>query len=156
MPICARMTTMGIAGRMRVLRIRAGLSHGQMAQRLELNVAWYADLERHDGELAATLSVFKAMELASLLGVRLHELLGLAPDTVPQVALFDLPQLILARVRRDAISVSQLEQRLGWELADFIASPLQALAALPLQFLQDLAAVLEVSLQALIPDQSVD
>ncbi len=147
---------MSIAGRMRVLRIQAGLSHGQMAQRLELNVAWYADLEKHDGELAATLSVFKAMELASLLGVRLHELLGLAPDAAPQVALFDLPQLILARVRRDAISISQLEQRLGWELADFLASPLQALAALPLKFLQDLAAVLEVSLQALIPDQSED
>jgi DNA-binding XRE family transcriptional regulator len=69
-------TNTGLAARLRAIRVRAGKSQAEIAQRLGLNEAWYADLEQRDGELAASLTLFKAMELASLFGVTLHELIG--------------------------------------------------------------------------------
>ena len=39
---------MGPAARIRGLRIRAGKSQAEMSQLLELNPAWYADLEYRD------------------------------------------------------------------------------------------------------------
>ena len=101
---------MGIAARIRALRIRAGKSQADMAQRLDLNIAWYADLEKRDDELASTLTLFKAMELASIFGVTLPELMDEPAGAVERVELIELPGRIKAHLKRNGISIGQLEE----------------------------------------------
>ena len=144
---------MGIAARVRAFRVRAGKSQAEMAQRLELNEAWYADLERHDDELASTLTIFKAMEMVSILGVTLAELLDEPALADERIALIDLPDRILAHASRKRISVAQLEEQIGWELHDFVDAPVSSAAGLPIRFYQALAAALGINWLALVPDQ---
>lgn len=144
---------MEIAARVRAFRVRAGKSQAEMAQRLALNEAWYADLEKHDGELASTLSLFKAMELASIFGVTLAELLDEPPVTDERIALIDLPDRILAHASRKGISVAQLEEQIGWELQDFVGAPVRSAAGLPIRFFQALAAAIGINWLALVPDE---
>ncbi len=146
---------MGPAARIRGLRIRAGKSQAEVSQLLELNPAWYADLEHRDEELASTLTIFKAMELASIFGVSLHELLGAPPIAHERIALMELPERIIAHAKREAISIEQLERQVGWELREFLASPVQMAAEFPVQFFQVLAAALGINWLALIPDENV-
>jgi DNA-binding XRE family transcriptional regulator len=145
---------MGIAARVRAFRIRAGKSQPEMAQRLGLNMAWYSDLETRDDELASTLTIFKAMELASIFGVSLHELLDEPPVTGDLIALPELPDRIIAHAKREGISVEQLAERVGWELHEFLGSPVQFAAEFPILFFQSIAAVLGINWLALVPDES--
>ena len=143
---------MGTAAHIRALRIRAGKSQAEIARRLELNMAWYADLEIRDDELASTLTIFKAMELASMLGVPLHELLDLPAIAGPHIAFVDLPGRIAAHAAQAGMSIEQLEQKTGWELREFIAAPVQSAAELPILFFQAIAALLGISWLALVPE----
>lgn len=142
---------MGIAARIRASRIRAGKSQADLARTLDLNIAWYADLEARDEEFASTLTMFKAMELASILGVPLHELLDAPPVAGERIALMGLPDRILAHAKRAGISVEQLEGRVGWELREFLASPVQSAAEMPIEFFQAIAAALGINWLALVP-----
>lgn len=126
-----------------------------MSQLLELNPAWYADLEHRDEELASTLTIFKAMELASIFGVSLHELLGAPPIAHERIALMELPERIIAHAKREAISIEQLERQVGWELREFLACPVQMAAEFPVRFFQVLATALGINWLALIPDENV-
>ena len=148
------MNRVGIAARIRAYRIRAGKSQADIAKSLDINIAWYADLESRDGELAATLTLFKAMELASILGAPLHELFDEAPFTGEPIALMELPEHILAHAKHAGITIEQLEERTGWDLREFLASPVQAAAELPLEFFQAVAAQLGINWLALVPDES--
>jgi transcriptional regulator with XRE-family HTH domain len=143
----------GIAARIRAYRIRAGKSQADIAKTLDTNVAWYADLETRDSELAATLTLFKTMELASILGAPLHELFGEPAYTGEPIALMELPEPILAYAKHQGISIEQLEERTGWDLREFLASPVQSAAELPLEFFQAIAALLGINWLALVPDE---
>lgn len=142
---------MGTAARVRGLRIRAGKSPAEMTQLLGLNPAWYADLEQHDDELASTLTLFQAMQLASILGVRLHDLLDEPPVSGQRISLMELPDRIVAHTKREGITVEQFEDRVGWELGEFLKSPVQTAAELPILFLQAVAAALGINWLALVP-----
>jgi len=83
-----------------------------MAQSLGLNLACCADLEVRDDELVPTLTIFEAMELASILGVLLHELLD-APPAAQRIALSDLPARITAYAGQVGIPIEQLEDQLA-------------------------------------------
>ncbi len=143
---------MGTAARIRALRVKAGKSQAQIAKRLELNPAWCADLERHDDELASTLTMFKAMELASILGVSLYDLLE-EPRAAESIALVELPDRLIAHAKREGLSVEQLGDRIGWELREFIDAPVQSAAELPILFFQAVAAALGINWLALVPDE---
>jgi DNA-binding XRE family transcriptional regulator len=145
---------MGIAARIRAMRIRAGKSQAEMAQRLGLNIAWYADLEARDDELTSTLTIFKAMELASIFGVTLPALLDEPPVADELIALMELPDRILAHAKREGISIEQLEERMGWELREFLGAPVQLAAEFPILFFQALAAALGINWLALIPEET--
>jgi hypothetical protein len=118
-----------------------------------LNAAWYADLEQHDDELASTLTLFQAMELASAVGVRLRDLVPESPAPDELIPLMELPDRIRAQMSRDGISIEQLEDRVGWELREFLDSPLRVAAELPIMFLQAIAAHLGINWLALVPDE---
>jgi transcriptional regulator with XRE-family HTH domain len=146
-------TGVGPAARLRALRIRAGLSRGDVARQLAINDAWYADLEAHDGELASTLSLFKVLELATLLRVPLHEVMGESPVAGKRFALPDLPQLVRAHARQQRISIEELQARVGPELRAVLDHPIQAASDLPLGFFQALAKELGINWLALAPQE---
>ena len=144
---------MGIAARIRALRVRAGKSQAHVAGSLGLNSAWYADLETRDDELAATLTMFKAMELASLLDVSLHDLFDAPAAGNAHLPLIDLPDRITAHAKRARMSIEQLEEKTGWDLREFLASPVQAAAELPILFFQAVATELGMNWLILVPDE---
>ena len=125
-----------------------------MTQLLALNLAWYSDLEQRDDELASTLTIFKAMELASIFGVTLNELLDEPLVADERIALMELPDRIIAHAKHEGISVEQLEERVGWELHEFLGSPVRLAAELPILFFQALAAALGINWLALVPDEN--
>jgi transcriptional regulator with XRE-family HTH domain len=147
---------MGVAARIRALRIRAGRSQAELAQAVGLNVAWYADLEIRDNELAATLTLFKAMELASVFAVPLHELLGEPTVAGDPIGLIDLPQRIVDHAKNAGISIEQLEERTGWELREFLDSPILTAAHMPIAFFQAVASALGINWLSLVPDERAD
>jgi transcriptional regulator with XRE-family HTH domain len=142
----------GTAARIRAFRVRAGRSKDEMAQRLALNPAWYEDLEQDDAELASTLNLFQALDLASVLGVELHELFPERPAPTRRVDLVELPDMIEAHLARTGVSLAQLEERAGWPLDAFMTAPVQTAAELPLTFLQSLASELALDWLSLTPE----
>lgn len=124
-----------------------------MAASLGLNGAWYADLETRDDELAATLTMFKAMELASLLGVPLHDLFDAPAPGDAHLSLVDLPDHIAAHAKKARMSIEQLEEKTGWDLREFLASPVQTATELPILFFQTVAAELGMNWLILVPDE---
>ena len=144
---------MGTAAQIRNCRVRAGKSAREVAQHLGINDAWYDDLEQHDDELTSTLTLFQAIELASMLGVPLHKLLGAEPSSDVSISLVDLPTLINEYVARNGISVDDFQDQVGWELHDFIQSPLKVAAESPIMFIRSLAEHLGLDWLALVPDE---
>jgi transcriptional regulator with XRE-family HTH domain len=143
---------MGTAERIRFCRVRAGKSAQQVAADLGLNDAWYRDLECNDGELTSTLTLFQAMQLASLLGVQLADLVAETGASSGRIALLDLPSMVERRVESEGISIEEFEDRVGWEVRGFLQSPVKVAAELPIEFLQDLAAELGISWLSLLPE----
>jgi len=143
---------MGTADRLRTARIRAGKSKAQVAERLGLNSAWYEDLEQRDDELAATLTIFQAMDLASTIGLRLGDLFDDGAPPAHHVLIIDLPARIRAHLASTGLSLEQFEDQVGWELGPFLASPVQVAAELPIAFFQALAAPLGIHWLSLVPE----
>lgn len=141
----------GTAEKIRSARIRAGKSKAEVAERLGLNAAWYDDLERRDEELAATLTIFQAMALAALLGVRLGDLFDDGAPPGPPIAIIDLPARISVHLAGAGLSLAQFEEQVGWELGPFLDAPVQLAAELPIAFLQALAAPLGIHWLSLAP-----
>lgn len=141
-----------VAGNLRATRIRAGKSREQVAAHLALNPAWYADLEQHDGELAATLTLFQGVALAEFLGVRLADLFGESAPAADAIALQDLPALVRAHAAAAGITLEAFEAQLGVELGPFLDAPLQLATELPIAFFQALAAQLGLHWLRLVPD----
>jgi transcriptional regulator with XRE-family HTH domain len=145
---------MGTAAQIRALRIRAGKTRAEMAKTLGLNEAWYADLEQRDEELASTLTLFQAMELASALGVSLRDLVPGSPEPDAHIPFMELPDRIRAQISRDGVSIEQFEDQVGWELVQFLDSPLQAATELPIVFFQAIATYLGIDWLALVPEEN--
>jgi len=143
---------MGIAATLRSHRIRAGKSQTDLADELRLNPAWIQDLERRDGELAATLSLFQAMELAAAVGTDLRTIFATDAPVGPHVSIIELPGMVRALLDREGRTVADLEDELGWEIVPLLEAPLQVATELPLAFLQALAARLGIPWLAMIAE----
>jgi transcriptional regulator with XRE-family HTH domain len=146
---------MGIAAQVRSFRVRAGKSASEVAHHVGLNDAWYHDLEQNDEELASTLTLFQAIELASALGARLHDLVG---EAAPRAAvpLMDLPSLIRAHLARAGISLEELEEQVGWDLQELMQAPLKVAAESPIAFFQAVAGHLGIDWLSLVPDEAAE
>jgi hypothetical protein len=51
------------------------------------------------------------------------------------------------------MTIEQFEDSVGWELHDFLKSPVRLAAELPIAFLQAIAAALGISWLSLVPDE---
>jgi hypothetical protein len=90
-----------------------------------------------------------------LVGVTLFELVN-QPAVAARIAITTLPDKVVTAMKRDGVSVRQLEKDLGFDLHGFLASPIRAATELPIAFFQQLSARLGINWLALIPDQSDD
>jgi hypothetical protein len=93
------------------------------------------------------------MDLASILGVHLRDLLGDGASPEESISIAELPERINAHVARQGISVEQFEDQVGWELRDFLSSPINGAAELPIVFLQAVASPLGIDWLSLVPDE---
>jgi transcriptional regulator with XRE-family HTH domain len=143
---------MGIAATLRSHRIRSGKSRADLAAELQLNPAWIQDLERRDDELASTLSLFQAMELAAAVGTDLRTLFAVGAPAAQHVSIIELPGLIRALLDREGRAVADLEEELGWEILPLLEAPLQVATEMPLAFLQAVATRLGIPWSALIAE----
>jgi len=125
-----------------------------MAQLLGVNIHWYGDLEQHDDELASTLTLAQALRLASLLDVKLVDLLAVPGEPDEVISLEQLPERIADCISREGISVEQFEDRVGWELRRFLESPVESGPELPIMFFQALAEGLGVHLLSVLPHEN--
>ena len=144
---------MGTAAHLRYCRVRAGKSRHEVAQHLGINDAWYHDLEEQDDELASTLTVFQALELAFFLGVRLRDLLAEGRSPAEVIDLTELPSRITQRLAQSGIPIEQFEAEVGWDLREFLSSPIKVAAESPIAFLQALAKHLDLDWLSLVPDE---
>jgi transcriptional regulator with XRE-family HTH domain len=144
---------LGTAAQIRSYRVRAGKSSSEVAHQIGLNDAWYHDLEQNDDELASTLTLFQGIELASALGVRLHDLIGEAAAPRMAVPLMDLPSLVGAHLARAGMSMEAFEEQVGWDLQELMQAPLKAAAESPIMFLQAIAEQLGMNWLSLVPEE---
>ena len=107
---------------------------------------------RYDDELTSTLTIFQALQLASLLGVRLEDLLTENVPSSSKIALLDLPSMVKGHIAREGISIEEFESRVGWELQEFLQSPVKVAAELPIMFLRDVSGPLGINWLSLAPE----
>jgi transcriptional regulator with XRE-family HTH domain len=144
---------MGTAENIRTHRVRAGKSAQQVAAQLGLNEAWYRDLEREDDELSSTLTLFQGLQLASLLSVRLRDLVTDNAPSSDRVALVDLPSIVRKHIARAGTSIEEFESTVGWDLQEFLESPIKVASELPIAFLRDLSGPLGINWLSLVPEE---
>lgn len=133
--------------------MRAGKTREEVARHLDINESWYDDLERRDDELVSTLSLFQAIELAACLGVRLPQLLDSRTSPDSTIGLVKLPDVIRNHLVSNKLSLAQFEELVGWELEDFLKSPIKVAAEAPILFLRDLAGHLGMDWLSLVPEE---
>lgn len=142
---------MGVAAQLRNYRVRAGKSRAEVVEHLGLNDAWYDDLETYDEELTSTLTLFQTMQLASFLGLGLRELVG-GPEAPNEVlSILDLPSRIRSHIEQKGISIDQFEDEVGWDIRDFLESPLKVAAESPIMFLQAVSEALGINWLSVVP-----
>ena len=135
----------GNAEAVRAARKAAGKDPGELAAALDMSYESYRDIESYDDELTSVISFREAVTLADLLELDLRRLFG-ADETV--ITFADLAAAL--RVRLGETPLEQLENELGWELADAVADP-DAFAEFSLDGLADVAAPLGLDWRQLLP-----
>jgi transcriptional regulator with XRE-family HTH domain len=142
---------MSTAARIRARREATGKSVAEVAGLLGVNDESYEDVELHDDELATVFSLSQALSLASILEVSLNDLLGDDEFRGNRLPLVELPKLIGSCLSSENISLEDFEGEVGWQLDQFLDSPLRTALELPPSFLQDLASRLGVDWRSIIP-----
>jgi hypothetical protein len=135
----------GYAEAIRAAREAAGKDPGELAAALDMSWESYRDIESYDDEITSVVSFREAVTLADLLELDLRRLFG-ADDTI--VTFEELAAAL--RVRLGETPLEQLENELGWELADALADP-DAFAEFSLDGLADVAAPFGIDWRNLLP-----
>jgi len=135
----------GYAEAVRAAREAAGKDPGELAAALDMSYESYRDIESYDDELTSVISFREAVTLADLLDLDLRRMFG-ADDTV--VTFEDLAAALHERLGETPLE--QLEDELGWELADALADP-AAFAEFSLDGLADIATPVGLDWRHLLP-----
>jgi hypothetical protein len=118
---------------------------GELAAALDVSYESYVDIESYDDEITSGVSFRDLSTLADVLELDLRRLFG-ADATV--VTFAELAAAVRARL--DETPLEQLENEVGWELADAVADP-AAFAEFTLDGLADIAAPLGLDWRHLLP-----
>jgi len=119
----------------RFLRAREalGLTQSEVAAHWGEPPSMYMDLELYDSEAFDVLSVEDLVKLAAILQVSVQYLL-FGSDPLEPLAVTSYPEIVRqlrARMQASSMSVNQLSDAAGWELAEFLDAP-ERLATLPI------------------------
>ena len=114
-----------VAQRVRAARERLGISQSELAARLGLRPSEYWDIEFHDDEAFTAFTLSDLEALSNILHVPLHELLfGAKTDPrQPRVSYEDVAARLWALVSREKLTIDELSERAGWELAPLLDDP---------------------------------
>jgi transcriptional regulator with XRE-family HTH domain len=135
----------GAADRIRNLRERAGKTAAEVRSALGMSVANYRDLEGSDDELTMVVSLAQVRRLALALGVTPPELVaGTKLELDERISHEQLVARVLEYCRASGITRAELEDVVGWELENFVASEESMLANYPVDFLKHLCEPLQV------------
>jgi hypothetical protein len=137
----------GYAEAVRVAREAAGRDPRELAAALNVSYESYRDIEWHDDEITSSLSFRDVVTLAELLRLDLRRMFR-ADDTVMTFA--DIAAAV--RTRLADTPLEQLENEVGWELADALDDP-AAFADFSLDGLADVATPLGLDWRQLLPQR---
>jgi hypothetical protein len=140
----------GYAEAVRMAREAAGRDPRELAAALGVSYESYRDIEWFDDEITTSLSFGNVVTLAELLGLDLRRMFG-ADDTVLTFA--DLAAAV--RTRLADTPLEQLEDDVGWELADALDDP-AAFARFSLDGLADVATPFGLDWRHLLPQRPRD
>jgi hypothetical protein len=135
----------GYADAVRMAREAAGRDPRELAAALDVSYESYRDIEWYDDEITSSLSFANVVTLAELLDLDLRRMFG-ADETVMTFA--DLAAAVRRRLADTRIE--QLENEIGWELADAVDDP-AAFAEFSLDGLADVAAPFALDWRHLLP-----
>jgi len=135
----------GYAEAVRAAREASAKDPGEIAAALHVSYESYRDIESYDDEITSVISFRDAVTLAEILDLDLRRMF----EADGEVATF--AELAAAlRVRLEQTPLEQLENELGWELADALADP-SAFGEFSLDGLADVAAPLGLDWRRLLP-----
>jgi hypothetical protein len=137
----------GYAEAVRMAREAAGRDPRELAAALHVTYESYRDIEWYDDEITSSVSFANVVTLAELLDLDLRRMFG-ADDTVMTFA--DLAAA--ARTRLADTPLEQLENDVGWELADALDDP-GRFAEFSLDGLADVAAPFGLDWRRLLPQR---
>jgi hypothetical protein len=140
----------GYAEAVRVAREAAGRDPRELAAVLGVSYESYRDIEWFDDEITTSLSFGNVVSLAELLDLDLRRMFG-ADDTV--MTFVDLAAAVGSRLAD--MPLDQLEDDVGWDLADALADP-AAFTQFSLDGLADVAGPLGLDWRQLLPQRPRD
>ena len=144
---------MGIAKRIRTLRMMGSHSLVEMARALDIPEEGYRLLEIHDRILIEELKLSQARKLAHKLGISLVSLFDDTALPTKFVSLRYAAKLLQARASAGNPSLPSMQRSFRWKLPWFISQPEQEAANRPILFLQDMAAHLSLDWRCFLLDE---
>jgi transcriptional regulator with XRE-family HTH domain len=142
---------MGIAERIKNLRLASGRSEDELAAMLGISIHSYWDLEAYDNELFTCVSLEQAQRLMRALGTDLTSFISPAGELSSRVSLDQAVTALRELAEQRGWSVAELSDEVGWELDEFLRTPRQTAAAQNLDFFKDIAAPLGLDWHCLLP-----
>jgi transcriptional regulator with XRE-family HTH domain len=141
-----------VARRIREARLRTGLTDTEVAQRLNMTIHSYWDLEHHDDEAFTVASLANLTALGQILGVAPRFLLlGSGATEVNQTITFsDIAARLAERIATDVETVEQFGDSIGWDVSALLTDP-QALWSYDVEGLYNIAKALGLDWVAALP-----
>jgi transcriptional regulator with XRE-family HTH domain len=146
-----------VAKRVRDARERLGFSEAEVAERLGISDSEYQDIEFHDDEAFMVFPLDRLARLASLLELRLEAML-FGPDAPAIAAPTDFATIanrLQQRAATERLTLDELGDRIGWELAGMISNPESMGDELPVSGLYDLCSAVGIDWVSALPRRQV-
>jgi transcriptional regulator with XRE-family HTH domain len=114
-----------VSSRLRQARERVKLSQESIAARLGILPSEYWDIESYNDEAFTCFSVDQLSQLSAIIGVSVDELLFGSPEPEPPVrtSFTVLAGRLVDLAEAKGLTVEQLSDQLGWDLAEVVTSP---------------------------------
>jgi transcriptional regulator with XRE-family HTH domain len=139
----------GIAERIKTLRLKSGRSELELANELGITLHSYGDLEQHDEELESVVSLAQALKLAKLLQTDLLTLLGETEIPV-KMSIARVRSALNAQLGKSAEAKELMEDTLDWDLGPFLEGSEEWTTVYTVDFVRRLATAIEVDWQVLL------
>lgn len=149
---------MGIREKTKKRRIELGLTDSDISSRVGLTRSEYSDIELHEDEICTVTDLCRVKKICEVLGFDLLDLLeqkcAFCEEGMSFAEEFSLPrnELIANRRREMGISMEALGERVGFYEAEIerLEKNPDHLETWPIDFIKDLATVIDVPIQILM------